>query len=98
MTDWVTPPLKLTVLVPFAGAAHDHQTFNARKLEQAGAAVVIPEAALGGERLATELTALLADPGRTARMARASRAAARPDAAARIAELCVALMSRGRAA
>ena len=89
---------RAAVLVPFAGAAHDHQTFNARKLEQAGAAVVIPEAALGTERLAAELTALLADPGRTAKMARASRAAARPDAAARIAELCVALMSRGRAA
>lgn len=86
------------VLVPFAGAAHDHQTFNARKLEQVGAAVVLAEARLSGESLATLLVSLLGDAERVARMAQASRAAARPDAAARIADLCVALMSDGRTA
>jgi UDP-N-acetylglucosamine--N-acetylmuramyl-(pentapeptide) pyrophosphoryl-undecaprenol N-acetylglucosamine transferase len=86
------------VLVPFAGAAHDHQTFNARKLEQAGAAVVITEKDLTGDSLAATLRSLLEDPSRVARMAQASREAARHDAAARIADLCVGLMSRGRAA
>jgi UDP-N-acetylglucosamine--N-acetylmuramyl-(pentapeptide) pyrophosphoryl-undecaprenol N-acetylglucosamine transferase len=86
------------VLVPFAGAAHDHQTFNARKLEQAGAAIVLIEADLSGDILATALRSLLEDPPRVARMAQASRAAGRHDAAARIADLCVGLLSRGRAA
>jgi len=83
------------VLVPFAGAAHDHQTFNARRLETAGAVVVVPESQLDGPALATAVTSLLDDPERLARMGKASRAAARLDAAARLADLCVSLMSRG---
>ncbi|MGH9867280.1 MAG: undecaprenyldiphospho-muramoylpentapeptide beta-N-acetylglucosaminyltransferase [Candidatus Polarisedimenticolia bacterium] len=89
------------VLVPFAGAAHDHQTFNARRLEATGAAVVVTESQLDGPALATAVTSLLDDPARLARMGQAGRAAARLDAASRLADLCVALMvkePRGRAA
>jgi UDP-N-acetylglucosamine--N-acetylmuramyl-(pentapeptide) pyrophosphoryl-undecaprenol N-acetylglucosamine transferase len=65
----------------------DHQTANARHIEHAGAAVVVPDAELDGERLAAEVDALLADPARLERMASAGRAAARPDAADAIAAL-----------
>jgi len=84
------------VLIPFAGATHDHQTYNARKLEDAGAAEVIPERELGGARLAATVTGLLESPDRLARMSQASRALGKPDAAARIADLCVDLMAGGR--
>ena len=86
-----------SVLVPFAAATHDHQTFNARKLGEAGAAVMIAEKDLTGETLADAILGLLDDPARLARMAAASRALGRPDAAARISDLCLALVARGEA-
>lgn len=73
------------ILIPYPHAAADHQTANARFMEQAGAAVVIPDAELTATRLAQEVGALLADRGRLAAMARASEALARPDAARDIA-------------
>jgi UDP-N-acetylglucosamine--N-acetylmuramyl-(pentapeptide) pyrophosphoryl-undecaprenol N-acetylglucosamine transferase len=75
-----------SLLVPFPYATADHQTRNARYMEEAGAAVVLPDAELDGPRLAREVGALLHDPARTAAMGRAALAAARPDAADRIAD------------
>jgi UDP-N-acetylglucosamine--N-acetylmuramyl-(pentapeptide) pyrophosphoryl-undecaprenol N-acetylglucosamine transferase len=83
-----------SVLVPFAAATHDHQTFNARKLGEAGAAVVIAERDLTGETLADAILGLLDDPVRLDRMAAASRTLGRPDAAARIVDLCLELVAR----
>ncbi len=76
---------KPAVLVPYPYATADHQTANARFMERAGAAVVIPDAELTPARLAGEVGRLLADPGRLAVMARASAALARPNAARDIA-------------
>jgi UDP-N-acetylglucosamine--N-acetylmuramyl-(pentapeptide) pyrophosphoryl-undecaprenol N-acetylglucosamine transferase len=76
---------KPAVLVPYPHATADHQTANARFMERAGAAVVIPDAELTPARLAGEVGRLLADPGRLAAMARASAALARPNAARDIA-------------
>jgi len=73
------------VLVPYPHAAADHQTTNARFMERAGAAVVIPDAELTGPRLAQEVGRLLGDPDRLAAMAKASASLARPDAAREIA-------------
>ena len=74
------------ILVPYPHATADHQTKNARWMAEAGAAVVVADAELDGPRLRREVEALLADPERLGTMARAARAAARPDAAERIAE------------
>jgi UDP-N-acetylglucosamine--N-acetylmuramyl-(pentapeptide) pyrophosphoryl-undecaprenol N-acetylglucosamine transferase len=74
------------VLVPYPHASADHQTANARHMERAGAAVVVPDAELDGRRLAQEVAALLRDERRLAEMAAAARAASKPDAAERIAE------------
>ena len=73
------------VLIPYPYATADHQTANARFMERAGAAVVIPDNELTGPRLAHEVGRLLADPGRLVAMARASAALARPNAARDIA-------------
>ena len=43
------------VLVPYPHATADHQTANARWIEAAGAAVVVPDAELDGPRLAREV-------------------------------------------
>jgi UDP-N-acetylglucosamine--N-acetylmuramyl-(pentapeptide) pyrophosphoryl-undecaprenol N-acetylglucosamine transferase len=74
------------VLVPYPHATADHQTKNARWAEAAGAAVVVPDAELDGPRLAREVAALLGAPQRMGAMANSARAAARPDAAERIAD------------
>ncbi len=73
------------VLVPYPHATADHQSANARFMAQAGAAIVIPDPELNPARLAREVGALLADPGRLGAMARASAALARPHAAGQIA-------------
>ena len=73
------------VLIPYPYATADHQTANARYMEEAGAAIVIPDDELTPARLAAEVGSLLADRGRLAAMANASAALARPDAAREIA-------------
>jgi UDP-N-acetylglucosamine--N-acetylmuramyl-(pentapeptide) pyrophosphoryl-undecaprenol N-acetylglucosamine transferase len=73
------------VLVPYPHATADHQTANARFIERAGAAVVVPDQELTGARLAQEVGHLLADRSRLGAMARAAAALARPDAARQIA-------------
>jgi UDP-N-acetylglucosamine--N-acetylmuramyl-(pentapeptide) pyrophosphoryl-undecaprenol N-acetylglucosamine transferase len=75
------------VLVPLPGAPGDHQTRNAEALAGADAAVLVPDRDCDGARLDAELTALLADPARLELMAAAARRLARPDAAARLADL-----------
>ncbi len=73
------------VLVPYPHAAGDHQSANARWMEDAGAAVVIADGELTAARLAAQVTELLADRARLASMAAASRSLARPDAAHEVA-------------
>jgi UDP-N-acetylglucosamine--N-acetylmuramyl-(pentapeptide) pyrophosphoryl-undecaprenol N-acetylglucosamine transferase len=80
------------VLVPYPHATADHQTANARYVQRAGAAVVVPDAELDGPRLAREVGALLDAPERTAAMADAARRISRPDAAERIADELLALV------
>jgi UDP-N-acetylglucosamine--N-acetylmuramyl-(pentapeptide) pyrophosphoryl-undecaprenol N-acetylglucosamine transferase len=80
---------KAAVLIPFAKAADDHQRRNAVALESAGAARMIEEMDLTGERLAATVNDILGDPGRLQAMEDGSRAMARPDAAARVADLLV---------
>jgi UDP-N-acetylglucosamine--N-acetylmuramyl-(pentapeptide) pyrophosphoryl-undecaprenol N-acetylglucosamine transferase len=75
-----------SILVPFPHATGDHQSANAAWLERAGAATVLRDEELSPERLREEVGALLEDEERLARMAAASREAARPDAARRIAD------------
>lgn len=75
------------ILVPLPGAPGDHQSANARALAVIGAAVVLADADCSGERLATLVDELLADPDRLDAMGRAAAPVARPDAAAAIADL-----------
>ena len=79
-----------SVLVPLPGAPGDHQGANARALAGAGAAVLLPDAALGADRLASVLEELLGDPVRLRAMGEAARGFGRPDAADRIGELVIA--------
>lgn len=85
------------VLVPFAAAADDHQRKNAEVLAAAGAAIMILETELTGERLVAELATLLADEPRRLRMGAATRLLAHRNAAAEIADMIQGLSSRVQA-
>jgi UDP-N-acetylglucosamine:LPS N-acetylglucosamine transferase len=70
------------ILVPLPIAPYDHQARNAEQLVEAGAAIMLRDHELTGERLAWELHALLDDgPGRVLAMGEAARSIGRPDAA-----------------
>jgi len=74
------------LLVPYPHATADHQTANARWMADGGAAVIVADAELTGERLAHEVAVLLHDRSRLAAMANASASLARPRAAQDVAE------------
>ncbi|HEU0014303.1 MAG TPA: UDP-N-acetylglucosamine--N-acetylmuramyl-(pentapeptide) pyrophosphoryl-undecaprenol N-acetylglucosamine transferase [Longimicrobium sp.] len=73
-----------SILVPFPHAAANHQHHNAVALGDAGAAIVMPEAELGGGRLWTEMLRLAADAELRTTLAAKARARGQPDAADRI--------------
>jgi UDP-N-acetylglucosamine--N-acetylmuramyl-(pentapeptide) pyrophosphoryl-undecaprenol N-acetylglucosamine transferase len=75
------------ILVPLPGAPADHQARNASALARAGAAIVVPDDELDGDRLAREIDELLGDPDRLRQMGLAARALGRPDAVDRVARL-----------
>ena len=85
------------ILIPFALAADDHQTANARFLSEAGGGWLIPERALTPESLAERLISLLAQPQALSRAALCARGVARVDAASRLADLAEAVI-RGNGA
>ncbi|MFN0100862.1 MAG: undecaprenyldiphospho-muramoylpentapeptide beta-N-acetylglucosaminyltransferase [Bryobacteraceae bacterium] len=77
---------KPAILVPYPYAADDHQMANARSMERAGAARVVPDKEMDGPRMLREILACLED-SNLELMARAARAQAKPGAAARAASL-----------
>lgn len=85
---------KPSILVPFPFAADDHQVVNARSLVEAGAAVMIEERDLTGERLASEIRSILTNPERRKQMARAASRLGAPQAAREIIDVCADLVSR----
>jgi UDP-N-acetylglucosamine--N-acetylmuramyl-(pentapeptide) pyrophosphoryl-undecaprenol N-acetylglucosamine transferase len=71
-----------SILVPLPGAPGDHQTANARVLERAGAALLLPDGRCDAATLATALDGLLDEPALLEAMGRAAASLGRPDAAA----------------
>ena len=80
-----------TAIVPYPHAA-GHQRLNAETFVEAGAAVLIEDEEMDGDRL-VDIAGLLADPARHAVMSAAARDLARPDAAVAVAGLVMAVAS-----
>ena len=80
----------ILVPYPFAGA---HQRYNARFMADEGAARMIADEELDGDRLVSEATLLL-DPERRRRMADAARRLGRPEAAQTLANELVRMAER----
>jgi UDP-N-acetylglucosamine--N-acetylmuramyl-(pentapeptide) pyrophosphoryl-undecaprenol N-acetylglucosamine transferase len=77
----LTAAARPSILVPFPGATDDHQRRNAEALVRSGAATMIEQRELNGDRLASEILALVNDHTGRRRMAAAAAKLARPDAA-----------------
>ncbi|HEX8707173.1 MAG TPA: undecaprenyldiphospho-muramoylpentapeptide beta-N-acetylglucosaminyltransferase [Pyrinomonadaceae bacterium] len=72
---------KAAIMIPFPQAADDHQRKNAEALQAGGAARMVLQQELTGERLAAEIAALVRSPAELTKMEEASRKLARGDAA-----------------
>ncbi len=81
------------MLIPYPFAADDHQRKNGEYLVQGGAAVMFRQEELTEQRLAEEISALLADEQRRRQMGQAARRLARPEATAEIVKQCERLMA-----
>jgi UDP-N-acetylglucosamine--N-acetylmuramyl-(pentapeptide) pyrophosphoryl-undecaprenol N-acetylglucosamine transferase len=84
-----------SVLVPLPTAADDHQRKNAEMMAESGAAELIEQSQMTGERLAGRIAALAADGPRLRAMAEAARRLAKPDAARAIVQQALELVERG---
>jgi len=85
---------KASIMVPFPHAADDHQRKNAEALQTAGAARMILQHELSGERLAIEIARLVQSPQDIDRMEEASRKLAHGDAAAAAVDMIEALSQK----
>nr|MDQ2688314.1 UDP-N-acetylglucosamine--N-acetylmuramyl-(pentapeptide) pyrophosphoryl-undecaprenol N-acetylglucosamine transferase [Armatimonadota bacterium] len=82
---------KPALFIPLVPTGGDEQTRNARRLADAGAAKILPSAALTGPALLAEIQALLSDPDGLQAMGRSALALARPNAARDLAQAILAL-------
>jgi UDP-N-acetylglucosamine--N-acetylmuramyl-(pentapeptide) pyrophosphoryl-undecaprenol N-acetylglucosamine transferase len=78
---------RAAIFIPFGAATDSHQLRNAQAMAQAGAARVLRETELSGERLAREIFSLLDQPQQITEMEQRARALARPRAVRDIADL-----------
>jgi UDP-N-acetylglucosamine--N-acetylmuramyl-(pentapeptide) pyrophosphoryl-undecaprenol N-acetylglucosamine transferase len=72
------------VVIPWSQSAEEHQTRNARRLADAGAALMILDRDLNGDSLGRAIAELLSNPERRRLMAERSRGLGRPEAGARV--------------
>lgn len=84
------------VLVPYAAAAADHQTANARQMVDAGAAILMPESKFNAQTLAEHMETVLLHPTGALQMSRAALSCGIPDATARLVALVETLAERGQ--
>jgi UDP-N-acetylglucosamine--N-acetylmuramyl-(pentapeptide) pyrophosphoryl-undecaprenol N-acetylglucosamine transferase len=83
---------KASILIPFPAAADNHQEINAQAMLANGAALMLREADVTGERLAEQIRSLKAHPERLAQMEHQAALLGRPEAAKELADVCVQMM------
>jgi len=83
---------KPAILIPLPSAIYDHQTKNAKVMEAAGGAVVLPQSTLTGPGLVRTVVGILGNPERLQDMGAASLSMRRIDAAEAIVHECYLLM------
>lgn len=82
---------KPALFVPLVPTGGDEQTRNAKRSEEAGAAVIIKQGEMNGPRLLSEVRHLLSDPQHLKQMGEAALKLARPQAAQDLAKAVIEL-------
>ncbi len=85
---------KAAIMIPLPTAADDHQRKNAEALQTAGAARMILQSELNGERLANEIIEFINAPEKLVEMEKAAKNLARKDAAEATADIIEDLIGR----
>lgn len=85
------------ILLPYPFAADNHQQSNGAYYEQGGAARMVLEKDMDGEKLAREILHLVEEPDMLHQISVRMKGLAKPDAAERIIEECLALIERKQA-
>jgi len=83
---------KASILIPFPHATDNHQEINARAMVEGGAAVMLRESELSGQKLADQIRFLKERPELLRNMERRAGLLGRPEAAKELADVCVQLM------
>jgi UDP-N-acetylglucosamine--N-acetylmuramyl-(pentapeptide) pyrophosphoryl-undecaprenol N-acetylglucosamine transferase len=89
---------RAAIFVPYPFHRDRQQEHNARVIERLGGAIIVNDDESLAPNLQKVLTKLLHDPVRIIEMGRKTKQAGRPDAAARIAQVCFEVMEADRAA
>ncbi len=83
------------VLVPYPYARSDHQTANARSLQRAGGAIVVPDPEATADRLGSLVDEVLGDDARLTALSAKAKLYGKPDAARDLAAWVLELASAG---
>ena len=85
-----------SILIPYAVAAGDHQSANARGLAEAGGAIVIPESKLTAEALSEQILNVMDTEEGAQMMAEAALSVSKPEAAEELQKLVEELAQKGK--
>ena len=89
----VTACGKVSVLIPYPHAAHNHQEKNARVLDAANAGELVLDKELSGDRIAQSIIRTMEDPDRLREMEDNSYQLGNRDATEKVRELCMDLLN-----
>jgi len=78
-----------SILVPLPNAIDNHQYKNAQQFADEGAAILLPQQEMSADTLLATLVSLASDHKRLHRMAHDAKALAEPNAAQRVADICL---------
>jgi UDP-N-acetylglucosamine--N-acetylmuramyl-(pentapeptide) pyrophosphoryl-undecaprenol N-acetylglucosamine transferase len=79
------------IFIPYPFATDDHQYYNAKEMEAHGAAEIILDKELTGEKIAQRLLFYSQNPDRLENMRQASSKLAKPQAAKAVVDHCLAM-------
>ena len=94
----ITAAGKVSVLIPFPYATHNHQEHNARVIEAANAGELILDNALSGKRLAESIKRAMDEPEYIQAMENNSYRLGNRDATEKVRKICMALVKNTRKA
>lgn len=88
---------KPAIIIPYPFAAGKHQELNALKLQEIGAARMIPDRELRGENLARSIRDLTMDEKMREEMQKTSKSVGRPDACIKVVDVAMSLLRQSPA-